>query len=50
MPSSRHAKVWRSGTGLVVVLPKDWTRGMGVEAGDLVNLVYNGHIEIRTRE
>ncbi len=50
MPSRRRAKVWRSGSGLVVVLPKDWLVGMGIEEGDLVDVVYNGSVEIRKIE
>ncbi len=46
MPSLRQATVYRHGTGLVVVLPVDWTRGMGIEAGDKVTLRYNGSVEI----
>lgn len=35
-----------------MVLPVDWTRGMEIEAGDLVELVYNGNgvVEIRKTE
>lgn len=48
--NKRQAKIWRSGTGLVVVIPKDWCRGMGIEAGDFVDVVYNGSVEIRKLE
>ncbi len=44
----RRAKVHRLGTvSLAVVIPKDWTRGMEIEAGNEVEIVYNEHLEIR---
>lgn len=47
----RSAKVQRIGnTSLAIVLPKDWTRGMDIEAGDRVEIVYNGIVEIRKRQ
>ncbi|MEM0344169.1 MAG: AbrB/MazE/SpoVT family DNA-binding domain-containing protein [Thermoplasmata archaeon] len=37
----------RSGPSLVVVLPVDWARGMGIQAGDSVEVVYDGIVKIR---
>ena len=39
----RTARAIQQGRGsLLVTLPKDWTRGTGVEKGDLLDLVYDG--------
>ncbi len=49
----RSSKVHRIGhTSLAVILPKDWTRGMEIDAGDRVELRYNGNgsVEIRKVE
>ncbi len=47
MPSSRRAKVLRIGpASLCVIIPRDWAQGMGVNPGDDVKVVYNGHIEV----
>lgn len=40
----RRSKVYRAGTGLVVVIPKDWAEGMDVEPGDELVMLYNGKI------
>ncbi len=46
----RNAKVLRIGpSSLAVVLPKDWTRGMDIDAGDEVEMVYNGRVSIRAK-
>ena len=45
----RTAKVLRVNKSLAVVLPKDWTRGMEVEAGDEVEIVYDGQVTIRAK-
>ena len=45
----RTAKVLRVNKSLAVVLPKDWTRGMEVEAGDEVEIVYDGQVSIRAK-
>ena len=38
-------------TSLAVVIPKDWTRGMEVEAGDTVEIFYDGRdVTIRKPE
>jgi len=42
----RRSKIFRSGSGLVVVIPKDWAEGMDVSAGDEVQMAYDGKIEI----
>ena len=34
----------------MVCLPVDWTRGMKIEAGDLVTIVYNGSLQIQKVE
>lgn len=49
----RSSKVHRIGhTSLAVILPKDWTRGMEIDAGDVVEVLYNGDgdLTIRKRE
>jgi AbrB family looped-hinge helix DNA binding protein len=44
----RTATVIRSGpSSLVVVIPKDWARGMEIEAGDEVTMLYDGEVTIR---
>ncbi len=49
--NKRSSKVHRIGhTSLAVILPKDWTRGMEINAGDVVDLVYDGDILIQKRE
>ncbi len=49
--SKRRARVVRLGkVSLAVVLPIDWARGMEVEAGDVVEVSYNGDIRIRKQE
>lgn len=48
--NKRTAKVQRYGThSLYVALPKDWTRGMEIEKGDVVDIVYDGEVHIRKR-
>ena len=48
--NKRTAKVQRYGAGsLYVALPKDWTRGMEVEAGEVVDIVYDEEVVIRKR-
>ncbi|MEM0343814.1 MAG: AbrB/MazE/SpoVT family DNA-binding domain-containing protein [Thermoplasmata archaeon] len=37
----------RSGPSLVVVLPVDWARGMNIQAGDIVEVVYDGVVRVR---
>jgi len=44
--NARKARVIKLGNSLAVVLPKDWTRGMDVEQGQLVEMVYNGEVHI----
>ncbi len=38
------------GRSLYVHIPKDFARGKEIEAGDELEIFYNGHIEVRTRE
>ncbi len=46
--NKRRAKVVRLGqTSLAVISPIDWTRGMEIEAGDEVEIVYDGQVQIR---
>lgn len=35
----------RVGNSLVVVIPKDWARGQNVNAGDELDVHYNGNVE-----
>lgn len=46
VPSKRRARVYKQGSGTVVVLPVDWCRGMEIEPGDVVELLYNGRLTI----
>jgi len=39
----RQVHVYRSGNGLVVTLPVDWTRGLGLHAGMLLEMEYTDH-------
>ncbi len=38
------------GRSLYVHIPKDFARGKEIEAGDELEISYNGHIEVRTQE
>lgn len=42
--NKRTTKPYRVGNSLVVVIPKDWARGMEVEPGDQLVMLYNGKI------
>lgn len=42
----RTARVLRSGGALAVVLPADWVRGNGVQAGDQVEVEYDGFVRV----
>jgi hypothetical protein len=35
----------RVGNSLVVVLPKDWTRGQEIGPGDILDVVYDGVVK-----
>jgi hypothetical protein len=35
----------RVGNSIVVVLPKDWTRGQEIGPGDTLDVAYNGIVE-----
>jgi hypothetical protein len=45
----RTAKVVQLHESLAVVLPRDWTRGMEISKGDLVELTYNGVVRIQPK-
>jgi len=47
--NKRTAKVVRINKSLLIVLPKDWTRGMGIEAGQEVDIIYNGEVHVRPK-
>jgi len=36
----RPTKVYRNGSGLVVTLPSDWLRGLGIRAGEVLEMEY----------
>jgi antitoxin component of MazEF toxin-antitoxin module len=42
--SERRCKVIQVGHSLVVVLPKDWTRGQHIERGDTLKVSYDGDV------
>ncbi len=43
MPNTRTAKVMRMGpSSIVVVLPRDWVRGNGIDPGEEVEVSYDG--------
>lgn len=46
----RTARVHRVGTSLAVILPKDWTRGMEIEAGDELDILYDGEVHVRVKK
>jgi hypothetical protein len=46
MVSARQTRVFRLGNSVVVVLPRDWVRGNGIEPGDSLRLSYNGLVRI----
>ena len=37
----RTAKVWRVGSGLVINIPADWVRGLGLMPGTLLEIEYS---------
>ncbi len=48
--NKRTARVQQYGSNsLYVALPKDWTRGMNIEKGDEVEIVYDGEVRVRAR-
>ena len=47
MPSKTKAKVSKIGNGLAVFIPAAWCRGSGIEAGTIVELVYNGVLTVK---
>ena len=36
----------RLNRSLAIILPKDWTRGMNIEAGQVIDMIYNGEVRI----
>ena len=48
--NARKCKAIRLGESLAVVLPKDWARGNEVEAGDTLDLKYDGKVSISVPE
>ena len=48
--NKRRTRVFRSGTGIVAVIPKDWAEGMDVEPGDELIMLYNGKITLQKPE
>jgi len=46
MPSSRKSEVVKVGTSHMVVLPVDWCRYNQIEKGDLVEVTYDGVLEV----
>lgn len=46
--NKRFSRVSKAGKGsLVVVLPKDWVRGMKIQPGSTVEVVYNGVVTVK---
>jgi hypothetical protein len=48
--NKRTAKVVQLNESLAIVLPRDWTRGMEIAKGDLVDLTYNGAVHVHPRK
>ena len=46
MTNKRFGKVVKLGRSMAVVLPKDWTRGNGVEPGDELEIEYDGRVSV----
>jgi len=46
----RTAKVVQLNESLAVVLPRDWTRGMEISKGDVVELTYNGAVHVHPKK
>jgi len=46
MTSSRKSKVVKVGTSHMIVLPVDWVRYNEIKKGDLVDMTYDGILEI----
>lgn len=47
MVAKRTARIYRLHQSLGLVLPIDWARGMGIGKGDLVEVTYNGTLNVR---
>ncbi len=47
MPAKVYRKVLKLGDSKVTVLPPDWMRFYGIEAGDRVEIVYNSVVLIK---
>jgi antitoxin component of MazEF toxin-antitoxin module len=45
--NARKCRTIRLGESLVVVLPKDWTRGNDLGPGDELSVEYNGLVKFR---
>ena len=43
----RHAKSFRNGTSLALILPADWVRGNDLRPGDKVELAYDDVVHVR---
>ena len=43
--NKRKCRTMRVGNSIVVVLPKDWTRGQEIGPGDTLDVAYDGIVE-----
>ena len=48
--NKRDGKIMRMNKSLGVILPKDWTRGNELEAGDVVEITYDEIVRIQPKE
>ena len=48
MPSKREGRAVRLNRSLAAVLPADWVRWNEIEPGDLLEIEYDGEVQIRT--
>lgn len=49
MPARKDRKVLSSGDSKVVALPPDWLRALNLKVGDVVDLMYNSVVIIKSK-
>ncbi len=49
MPAIEERRITKSGSSLIMTLPKAWTDENNLEEGNMILVRANGHIEIRVK-
>lgn len=49
MPVLEERRVTKSGSSLIMTLPKEWIEEHGIKEGDKILVKANGHIEVRVK-